>query len=210
MRRLRVLMVAVVLLTVIPSTAALAVKPEKSTFKGETASAFWENDGMFVDVFLNVGSFSFGGETFDFASVDMFIFQDTGTGFVSWFGGAELEPDQYELDASGGSFSAMVDAEIELFGDECSFEGESCTDLGQLLVSLEVTWDETKGRMYPSMFMGRSLFPSGFEAFFSKSMARSTTADGAISGDLELDLGSTPHGFISRNTDTSRFKVTIE
>lgn len=215
MRRVTTVLLVMAILMVIAIPTAGAVQPERFTFEGETANANWqfEEDDIFVDASVNSGTFTFGGDQFESATFDVFIAMFMDETLTLLFGGTELAPDQFQLDASGGRFSASVEGvDLVLQGERCTFVpsgGEQCDQIGPLEVTVEVTWDEATGRLFPSTFVGRSHSPFGFDAFMSKSLARATTAQGSISGDLLIDLGSSDFAMISRDTDTNRFRFLI-
>ena len=193
---------------------AQAAPPEKFTFEGETATAEWVvEDGeqvTFAGVFVNKGTFTFGGDEFEDVFIDFFAFSFGPDGITDVFGFDSVDPDDIEIDTTGGAFSAAAAAELDLEGQSCTFdeEDEICEDIGPFAVTIDVVWDDATGRIYPSSFSGRTLSPMGFDAFISKSHARFTTATGSISGDvpLGLTLGESDQASIARNSDMSRFR----
>jgi len=214
-RRWITLLVALVMLMVVPGNA-LADAPERFEFGGDSASAFWfEEDGdvvRFTDARLNVGEFTFDGETVEQVSFDLFMGEFGPEGFTDVFGFAELTPDQFELDASGGSFSASVETELILEGQTCAFDGSpfgACDPIGPFEVTVVIEWSEATGRVYPASFTGRSHGPFGFNFFTSRSLARFTTATGEVTGEMEIVLGGSEEASISRETSTDRFRFTV-
>ncbi len=159
-----------------------------------------------------MGSFEFGGETFEFASFNFFMFEFGPDGFTEVFAFADLSPDQYELNTTGGTYSARVEAEVVMEGQRCTFDGSpfgECEILGPFFVTVVIEWDDADGRLYPSSFIGRSSSPMGFSWFQSRSLARFTTATGEISGDVSMVLGESQEAMIGRDTTSDRFRVTI-
>lgn len=214
MRRISFLFAVVMLLSL--PVAAEAAPPEQFTFEGETANASWVQEGeeefVFSDVFLSVGTFTFGGDEFEVAFLDFFSFRAGPDGFTDIFGFAELEPDQFELEAQGAAFSAAVTAELEVEVTTCAFEDEqeTCESSGPFFVTLQVDWDDAVGRIYPSSFSGRSVSPFGFDVFKARSLARFTSATGSLTGDLEIELGETDQASIGRETQSERFRFDME
>ncbi len=212
MKRLVAVAVALAVGMVIPATAH-AMKPEQFKFEGETALAFWFEGGegsvKFTDAILNVGTTTVGGDTFESATFDLFIGEFGDDTFLDLFGFAELEPGDFELDAAGGSFSASVDVDIELAGQECTF-GPSpfpdCVPLGPFFVTVAIEWDETTGRLFPSIVTGTQSSPFFFSKFRQRSHVRPTSATGTIGGDLVMDLGTTDDAAIGRDTFADRFR----
>ncbi len=213
MRRVVAVGLAVAMLMVIPATAS-AMKPEQFKMEGNTAFAFWTEEGdesiKFTSAFLNAGTFTFGGDTVEEVFFDFFIGDFSEDGFVDLFGFAAPGPEEFELDASGGSFSASVEVDLELIGQECTFGGSpfpECEAIGPFFVTVAIEWDETTGRLYPSIVQGTQHSPGVFSTFRQKSHVRPTSASGAISGDLDAVLGTTDDAGIGRDTfsDTFRF-----
>lgn len=217
MKRVITLVASLALLMVIP-VAAEAAKPEQFKFEGGTAFASWAEEGeetfRFTDAFLNVGTFTEGGDTFEDVFFDVFIGEFGPDGFTDLFGFAELSPDQYELDVTGGSFSASVEAEVMLMGEECTFDPSDpfgipdCEATGPFFALVSIEWDEATGRMYPTIQTGHSHSPFFFSSFRSKLLARATSATGEITGDVEIELGGTNDAGIGRDTSTDRFRFT--
>lgn len=209
-------LLAVVLTSISMALPAAAEPPERFGFDGQTASAFWfeetEDGGTFTDVFLEVGSFEFDGDTFEFASLNLFMSEFGPDGFTDVFGFADLSPDEYELDTQGGTYSARVEAEILLEGQQCTFNGSpfgDCEPIGPFFVTVVIEWDDATGRVYPSSFSGRSLTPTGFSWFQSRSLSRFTTATGEIVGDFNMLLGESQEAAIGRDTQSDRFRFSI-
>lgn len=212
MKRTIALAAAVAMLMVVPATAN-AAKPEQFKVEGGTASASWTSESggttTFTNVFLNVGTVTVGGDSFDDVFFDIFIFEAGEDSFTAWFGFAEPAPEDVSLDVDGGTFSAAVDVAVELQGETCTIEPSgdvSCVDIGTLATEVSVEWDEATGRMYPSIQSGMTHLPFGFFQFHSKSQARVTTATGEISGDLAVVLGESESATIGRDTFTDRFR----
>lgn len=214
MRRVIALVAALALVMVIP-VAAQAVKPEQFKVEGGTAFAFWVEEGeetfKFADAFLTVGEMTVGGDSFFDVFFDIFIGEFGPDGFVDLFGFAVPGPDEYTLDVTGGSFSASVEVEVELMGQECTF-GPSpfpdCVPIGPFFATVAIEWDEATGRIYPSIVNGRFHSPFGFDSFRQKTLARTTVATGAISGDIMMDLGTSEDAGIGRDSFVDRFRFT--
>lgn len=214
MRRVWVVVVAVAMMMVIPA-AAQAMKPEQFEFDGATAIASWaevgEDTAKFTDAFLNESELTVGGDTFEDVFFDIFVFEFEDDGFVDLSGFAALAPDEYSLDAAGGTFSASVEVDVELFGQECTFGPApfpDCEPLGPFLVTVAIEWDETTGRIFPSTVRGTQHSPFGFSTFRQRSQVRATSATGAITGDLSVDLGITDSASVGRNSFADRFRFT--
>jgi hypothetical protein len=173
---------------------------EKFTFRGTVADAFVEEFDE------ETGTFAFAGvnivdgrdqskgsapeqsqlvfvdwfeETFDEAT-------ETVT-FTSWFGAAELEPEEYAI--SRTLQEAWVTKEMTLFGEMCTAsEGElECTELGEVAVVVDVSWDGEG----PVVRM-RDRFGENFDGMrvrvFGRTQAREASTAGGVSGDIGFDL----------------------
>jgi hypothetical protein len=173
---------------------------QKSTFRGKVAEAsieeFDEETGTFAfrSVSLVDGRTQEKGMRPDrFRSIFVDAFDEsfdeaTGTySFTGWFGSAELDVGDFSIDKR--LRSATVDAEVTLSGETCTDgpEGFECTDLGEVSVTAEVTWDG-EGPVVRTKDRSADSFDGARFRFYGKVRSREAVVDGGVVGPVAFEL----------------------
>ncbi len=204
-----------------PPDAVLTIsfdEPQKPTGK-----PFISKDGVRGRLAnANIEQFDEEAQTFSFRDVQLVDGQATGKGsrpmrvsqlnlssyeeqfdeatetfsFTQWFGLTDLAPGEFAIDRRLND--AWVTTEMSLFGEMCTFSPEvfECTDLGEALVLVDVTW-VGDGAAVRSRDSGAQ---SGGHARFryrSDVTTRNAVVDGGASGDVSIDFTGASGNLVS-------------
>jgi hypothetical protein len=192
----------------------------KGSFRGHQAFAEWfsEDEEEFSDTFVGLsdGRRKFGpGRPIAEATLDVFHFSevfdpatDTIT-FTDWSGFTTLEPNQFAIGRR--LRHAFVTADLTLQGVRCviedvddPFDGENGTEECESFtadVTVSVTW-EGHGGLVRSRFLEREHGDDFRLLFRSRSTSRDATADGSITGEVDLVSGPADFAMLARTADS--------
>lgn len=187
----------------------------KESFRGNQAIAEWfsEDEEEFSDTFVGLsdGRRKLGpGKPIAEATLDVFHFSevfDPATNtitFTDWSGFTTLEPNQFAIDRK--LRDAFVNADLTLQGVRCVIEvddedgAEECESF-TADVTVSVTW-QGEGGIVRSRFLEREHGDDFRFSFRSHSTSREATADGSITGEVDLVSGPADFAMLARTADS--------